>query len=128
MWSGDDKCQMAKGWDGWQVKTRIYNFLAGPRHAQHHQSTAATMQRRKKFEKYCLEEQRESGQFRNIVEYCRNIVGKKLRNIVWRNSASQARHCNFLVQKLLAASPSKVSSLHLLQRREVMINEGKPLS
>ena len=47
---------------GWQVKTRIYNFLAGPRHAQPHQSTAATLQRWKKFEKYCLEEQRESGQ------------------------------------------------------------------
>ena len=53
---------MAKGWDGWQVKTRIYNFLAGPPHAQPHQSTAATLQRWKKFEKYCLEEQREVGQ------------------------------------------------------------------
>lgn len=32
----------------------------------------------KSFEKYCLEEQREAGQLKNIVEYCRNIVGKKI--------------------------------------------------
>ena len=34
---------------GWQVKTRIYNFLAGTRHAQLHQSTTASLQRGKKF-------------------------------------------------------------------------------
>ena len=25
---------MAMAWDGWQLKSRIYNFLVGPRHAQ----------------------------------------------------------------------------------------------
>ena len=71
---------MAKGWDGWQVKTRIYNFLAGPRHAQPHQSTAASLQRGKKFWRNIVwrNRQREAGQLRNIVECCRNIVGKKI--------------------------------------------------